>query len=366
MSKKKVFIVTPGGARAKGGMGRMVSYFTRRLASDDEIAFEIVDSYGPAVNTAGAKAVMPLYFAGAVARVLGGCLRAEIGLAHIHMAVYGSVLRKSAIIMVCRAFGVPVVLHIHGGELEKCCADLGPLGLGLLRRVLGTVNEVVVLGSYWQRLVAEVLGVPVSRTTILPNPVPRPAIEPTYRDGAACHILFLGTLSDKKGVPELLSALASPIMSGRHWRLTMAGTGEIEPYANQAKRLGIDGRIDFAGWTSEERTQALLASADMLVLPSHVECLPMVVLEAMAYGLPVVTTPVGATAEVITDGETGFLVPVGDIEAVARAIARLIDEPLLRRRLGEAARVRFCRDFDLDVFDRRIRAIYRKYLPVGG
>jgi glycosyltransferase involved in cell wall biosynthesis len=93
--------------------------------------------------------------------------------------------------------------------------------------------------------------------------------------------------------------------------------------------------------------------------------LPMAVIEAMAYGLAIVVTPVGAVQEAITDGESGLLIPVGDSGALARAIRRLIDDPSLRRRLGAQARARFCQSFDLDIFERRIRQIYRNHMIAG-
>jgi glycosyltransferase involved in cell wall biosynthesis len=365
MPGRRIFIFSPGGTSAKGGMGRMVQILARRLADDRDIAYDVVDTYGPRVNQPGAKWTMPAYFAAALLRLLGACLRSEIGLAHVHMAAFGSVYRKCVILLVCRAFGVPAIVHIHGGDLDRFCAK-GGIGLRLLRTAFRHASRVVVLGAYWRRLAETALGIDPAKISILPNAIPAPP-EPGPRDAAPdCEIVFLGYVTPEKGVDDLLRALASEAMAGRRWRLTAAGTGALDTYRRLAAELGIAERIAFVGWVDEEKVKALLAHADLLVLPSHFECLPMAIIEAMAHGLPVIATPVGAIPDAVLDGETGILVPVGSPPALGRAIAHLVDAPSERQRLGRNGRRHFERNFDLERFHARMRAIYLHHLTRAG
>jgi glycosyltransferase involved in cell wall biosynthesis len=124
----------------------------------------------------------------------------------------------------------------------------------------------------------------------------------------------------------------------------------------EAERLGVRERVLFTGHRDDAR--ALLAEADVVALPSWTEGLPLAVLEAMTQARPVVATLVGGTAEVVVDGETGLLVPPRDPEALAQAIERLLADPTLRRRLGEAGRRRVEERFSLDAMTRRVLAIY--------
>jgi glycosyltransferase involved in cell wall biosynthesis len=365
MVAKRVYIVAPGGALARGGMGRMVAHLTRRLSADRALAVATIDTYGRRVNEAKAQYLMPFHFLAAVCHLLTACVTGRIALAHIQMAAYGSVYRKSVMMLICRLFRVPVILHIHGGDLDRFCAGLDERRLRALRWIIGGVSEVIVLGEYWRRFVVAALGAPRERVTIVHNAVPRPALARDKGGGAVCELLFLGMVWKEKGIDELLAALALPVMAGAAWHLTIAGIGDIAHYRERAQQLGIADRVAFVGWTDERATQRLLERAEVLVLPSHFECFPMAVIEAMAYGLAIVVTPVGSVQEAITDGETGLLVPIGNSEALARAIRRLIDDPVLRRRLGAHARARFCQSFDLDIFERRIRQIYRKHMLAG-
>ena len=116
----------------------------------------------------------------------------------------------------------------------------------------------------------------------------------------------------------------------------------------------------FTGWLDQAGCRQELVQAHVLVQPSMFEGLPMSVLEAMANGLTIVATPVGSVGDAIADEETGLLVPPGDRAALAEALARVIDDADLRRRLGQGARRRFEHQFDIAVYRERIIEIYRR------
>jgi glycosyltransferase involved in cell wall biosynthesis len=166
--------------------------------------------------------------------------------------------------------------------------------------------------------------------------------------------VFLGYLSARKGVPELLEALASPALATLPWRATLAGGGPVEEFRGRAAALGLAERVDFPGWIDQPAATALCAAADILVLPSHAEGLAMSVLEGLAHGLAVVTTPVGSHAEVIEHEASGLLVPPGDVAALAAALGRVVGDPRLRNRLRTGARQRFLDRFDVRSYSARL------------
>ena len=145
-------------------------------------------------------------------------------------------------------------------------------------------------------------------------------------------------------------------------RLVYAGKGSgVEETRRLADQLGLGGRVEFTGWLEAERARATLAAATIFVLPSFVEGMPMALLEAMALGLPVIATPVGGVPEIVTHQVDGLLVPPGDVDALAAAIARLMSEPALRERLGRAARETAAQRFSLDSAVERLLGIYRRF-----
>jgi len=170
--------------------------------------------------------------------------------------------------------------------------------------------------------------------------------------------VFLGYLSARKGVPELLEALASPGLAALPWRATLAGGGPVDEFRIRATDLGLADKVTLPGWIDQASAAALRASADILVLPSHAEGLAMSVLEGLADGLAVVATPVGAHSEVIEPERSGLLVPPGDIAALGAALTRLVGDPELRARLRAGARQRFLDRFDVRYYSRRLSRMH--------
>jgi len=351
-----IYIVSPGGTREKGGMGRIVDNFTTDLRLNcPELRFEVIDTYGPDHKFH----LMPVYFLLATARLFGRLVAGKVQLIHIHMAEYGSVLRKGILIGLASLFRVPVVLHLHGGRFPKHYQNAGPVMRWAIRRIMAMTSEVVVLGEYWRQWVLDSFGAS-RRVTVLHNAVPGQETLPPRDESGPVRLLFLGRLIPLKGIDVLLDALASEICRNKPWSLTIAGDGDLETYSAQVKALGLEDRVRFTGWLDQAACRRELAQAQVLVQPSLFEGLPMSVLEAMANGLAIVATPVGSVPDAIADDETGLLVPAGDRAAMAEALARVIDGPELRRRLGEGARARFERQFDIAVYRERIIEIYRR------
>jgi glycosyltransferase involved in cell wall biosynthesis len=277
------------------------------------------------------------------------------------MAANGSTLRKGLLVYLASSFGVPVLLHLHGGDVEIFYRALGPRPRRALVGMLARADGIVVLGSYWRHFIVEELRLDPGRVHVLPNGVPDPGRRASAEAPAACRILFLGDVCDNKGIPELLAALARPQLRPLAWQMLLAGKGDSARYQALAGSLGIGERVSFLGWVPGKAANELLASSDVLVLPSRFEGLPMVVLEAMAHGLSVIATPVGAVPDAITHEETGLLVAVGDSAELAEALRRVIADATLRRRLERAARERFLRSFQITAVTQQLEAIYAKY-----
>jgi glycosyltransferase involved in cell wall biosynthesis len=195
--------------------------------------------------------------------------------------------------------------------------------------------RVVVLGSYWRGVIAGLAPAAAGRIEIVPNGSAPPASLPV-RDGAATRILFLGRLEPLKGVPELIEALGS--LAGRPgWTAVLAGNGAVEETRAALAAHGLADRVTVPGWLDPAGTAAALANADLLVLPSRVENLPMAVIEGFAHAIPAVATSVGSVPDLVVPGKTGWLVPVGDAQALAAALGEAIADPAECRRRGVAA-----------------------------
>ena len=198
------------------------------------------------------------------------------------------------------------------------------------------------------------------RTVVIRNGV---ELDRPRRSAAAAvqpvTVLSVGRLRAPKDFTTLVRAVAA--CKPGAVRLLIVGDGPDRPQvAGEIARLGLDGTVELRA--ARDDVDALLAEADVVVLSSDSEGMPMSVLEAMAAGLPVIASAVGGVPEVVRDGETGALVPPRDPVALGRAITRLAEDPALRQRFGAAGRRRAEREFALAGFQRAHVELYRAAL----
>jgi glycosyltransferase involved in cell wall biosynthesis len=357
-SSPPVLIVTAGGLEHGGGIGRMIGYMVEGWAGAAGAPdWRVLDTRGARVD-----ARSPIRFLRALLTLLGAAPRRP--LLHIHIAGRGSTLRKLIVGAWARRLGLRVVLHLHDYDYRAFCDGLPRWAFARVRTLFRSADLVVVLGSADADLARAHLGVDPDRVAIMANAVCAPTPPVTHAAGPAVRILFLGRLSDRKGVPELIAALADPTLASLPWRATLAGDGEIERYRDQARDAGIADRIEFPGWLDRHRTSQLLRDSDILVLPSYQEGMAMSVLEGLAFGLCVVCTPVGALAEVIEDDVSGILVQAGDAGGLAAALALAIREPARRHRLAQAGEALFRQRFEARGYAERMLALYCKALAL--
>lgn len=321
---------------------------------EDAPRWRLVDGRG-----AGPLSLMPVHLVKASAQVAAGGALGRLDLLHLNVAGRGSTLRKLVLAETAARVGLPTIVHLHDYDYG---ADLARRPAWLRARIatmFGRARRVIALGRRDAELIERALGVARDRIIVLHNAVPDPG-PPAPRTGEPPMILFLGQLSDRKGVPELLRALATPALKARPWRLVAAGGGpEQARFSAEAAALGLAERVRFPGWLRQDATWALLREASIFALPSHAEGQAMALLEAMANGLAIVTTPVGAHLEAVSDGVSARIVPPGDVAALARTLATLLDDAALRQELGRAARQVFCERFSVDTYARRLTTIYR-------
>jgi glycosyltransferase involved in cell wall biosynthesis len=261
-----------------------------------------------------------------------------------------------------RAAGAKVIAHMHIENVFRSSAPARTAQVALDNGTARLCSWIVAVSDATRdALIAQ--GYPAARTVTVHNGIEaREAAEPATLVPApeGPVLLEIGRLCDVKGQRDLIAAL--PLLTRDDVTLLLAGEdlessgGYRSGLERQARELGVGGRVRFLG--RRDDVPALLAAADALVLPSSAEGLPLVVLEAMAGGVPVIATSVGGTPEAVLDGETGLLVPPRDVPALARAVDALLGDPERAGRLGEAGRLRVREKFDADTSARRILGLY--------
>ncbi|MFA6243776.1 MAG: glycosyltransferase family 4 protein [Candidatus Hydrogenedentales bacterium] len=187
----------------------------------------------------------------------------------------------------------------------------------------------------WDRLKIVHCGVDVRQYT------------PRTHEGTGKRLIFVGRLAAVKGVPVLLEAFAALAAKHPELTLTLAGDGPDRAWIEAfARERGIASRVTVTGYVSQERIRELLAQSDIFVMASFAEGVPVVLMEAMATGLPVVTTHIAGIPELVEDGVSGYLVPPGDCASLGARVESLLSDAALRTCFGSAGRAKVEAEFD--------------------
>jgi glycosyltransferase involved in cell wall biosynthesis len=280
---------------------------------------------------------------------------------HVNMAERLDFVRESIVLLACKLLGIPTVLHLHAAQLHHSYRRFPAPLQWIVRFIFSLPRCCVVLGKESASFVTRELQVPEGRVEIVINGVPAPTVQRrAAQAGDTPRVLFVGNLSERKGVSDLLQALARPEMANVPFELTLAGGGDIAAYRAQAERLRVGDKVQFHGWASQDQLARLLADADVLVLPSYDEGLPLAILEALANGVAVVCTPVGEIPHVLQHRHSACFVEPGDPASIARGLAQVLTDAELRTRLEQAGRAMYQAQFSLVRFAGSIARIHER------
>lgn len=309
------------------------------------------------------SAIYKLYmFARSIWLLVWRLLTKPTDLVHIHIADGGSILRKAIIVTIALAFQKPVLMHAHGAVFHLNYAKLPKSIQQILHAIFSRCRGWIALTSFWQDFYITSLGLNPDRVFILLNPTELPPKVPLRIGSTKIAIAFVGRICQRKGTFDLIRAFANlPEHLQNSVELAIAGNGEIEQARQLAESLNLTDRINFLGLIDAQQRDRLLEQTDIYILPTYNEGLPLALLEAMSWGLPVITTPVSGIPDVVNDHHNGLLVTPGDLHQLTEAMSLLIENEDLRICLGKSARATVSA-LDVSFFSKRLTEIYQLVL----
>jgi len=281
------------------------------------------------------------------------CALRKADIIHINMASRSSCIRKSLLALTCIFFGVPYIIHLHGGAFQKYYTEeIDPLIRNMILFVFKGAARIIALSKYWQSWLENELG--ITKVSTVFNGVASYDLDEVNRDCPT--VLFLGQLGVNKGTDVLISAIRQVINKIPSTILELGGDGDLSIYRKQAFDLP---NVRFLGWLDDIGKNAALSRATIYCLPSKNEGLPMSILEAMSAGLPVISTPVGGIPEVVDDQVTGILIPPDDVQALSDAIYYLLSNISVAKIMGSKGKSRQRKYFSSEYMGGTILNIYQ-------
>lgn len=295
-----------------------------------------------------------------LARLRATIARLNPAVVHIHTCSGFSFLRSAMDMLVAHWCQRPVILHIHGAAFDSFYERQPHWRRALIRACLSRADRVIALSEEWKRKLSDMA--PRARIVVIENAVASSDSISRARASGPCRFTLLARMDEWKGIDDLLDACALMAKKNHRFELVLAGpagtAGDAPTLEQKIAKRDLNGAVRYVGVVHGSQKTKLLSWADVYVQPSHHEGMPISLLEAMAGGLAIVATTVGAVPEVINHEEQGLLVPPHRADLLASAMGEMIVNVTRRDQMASAAR-QLARDrFSIDRLERDLIALY--------
>lgn len=295
-----------------------------------------------------------LYFIKGLFKYL--CLLPFCDIIHIHTSEPPSAIRKCIFMPFAKILKKKVIVHFHAFSPETTIN-------GKYRKIYQYLFEkadiVIVLSQIWKKYVNDVFNLG-DKIKVIYNPCTSEISNDTYNKKK--EILYAGTVNARKGYADMIKAFSKIASDFPDWKIVFAGNGEIDKGKLLAKQYKIESKVIFLGWISGSKRDQVFKEASIFCLPSYAEGFPMAVLDAWAYGLPVITTPVGGIPDIAMDGKNMLLFNPGDIDALAKNMKALITDTTLRNNIIKESINLANTSFNIDTINAQIGNLYKELL----
>ena len=277
-------------------------------------------------------------------------------LVHIHTSEPPSALRKCLFISFAKICRKKVIVHFHAFSPDT---TVNSKYRWIYHYLFNRADRVIVLSEMWKEYVNNALQLN-DKLQVIYNPCTTEILKEKHEKKNI--ILYAGTLNIRKGYADMIKAFALVAKTYPDWLIVFAGNGEIEQGRKLSEKLGINKQTEFLGWVNGYEKDKAFKEATIFCLPSYAEGFPMAVLDAWAYGLPVITTPVGGIPDIAKNGKNLLLFKPGDIKSLADQLEKLISNKLLREDIAKESKLLASTTFNLETINNEIAGLYEQLL----
>lgn len=282
----------------------------------------------------------------------------DIDIVHLHFSTGMSFYRKLILFKIAKFKKKRVVIHLHGSEFEAFFNLSGRLRQRLIKYFFDNSDGIITLSMYWKNMTSHIST--NKNIVILHNGADLTKYSNKLSNVGTVKIVFMGRLGIRKGVYDLLRAFELVMMKAPYAHLYLGGDGDIDKVKKIIAERPYKNNVHVLGWVSGNDKIDIFRSCDIYVLPSYNEGLPGSILEAMAVGVPIVTTMVGGIPEAVIDNRNGFLLKPGDIQSLADRLIQLCKDDRMRVQMGKESRAIMFEKFDIKQLVLQLCEFYQK------
>lgn len=313
-----ILTIGPDYRNHRGGIGAVLEVYNKCFEN-----FKFLASYK--VGSVLYKSIYFFYFL--FIFIIRLVLDGNIRIVHIHGASRGSFVRKFICFIIAKyIFRKKTIYHIHGAEYHLFYSHSNMIIKKSIRIFINNSDCIFCLSEVWKDFFA--LNFNPKKIEIVPNIIDYPSVNNQNKGFLVKNFLFLGQIGNGKGIFDLLEVfLRNKEKYNGIIKLVIGGNGETEKLKAIIKEKQIEEFVEFIGWVTNEKKINCLQTADVYILPSYNEGLPISILEAMSYGQAIIATNVGGIPEIVIPGRNGVLIEPGNLIEIEKAIDFFIDNP---------------------------------------
>ena len=313
---------------AKGGITSVVNgYRNSQLTEDYDVRF--IETYCDGSVIQKTSKALSAYL-----KFIYTALFWKPNLVHVHTSFGGSFYRKALIIEIASLSKIPVVNHVHGADFDEFYRKKSQKKKKTIEKIYNKCIRTIALSEEWKKNLAEIVPEQTIRVVENYGILQEDLIKDKLTKPNNKLILFLGFICERKGcfdIPAIVDQVCSKIPDAR---FILGGSGEIEKVKQKLSAKYKD-NVEFPGWIRDEQKRQYLREADIFLLPSYNEGMPMAILDAMGCGLPIVSTDVGGIPKIVRQGINGYLYKPGDSKSMACAIIEYLTDDEKRLKAGQ-------------------------------
>ena len=352
LTARKVCMVVPA-SNVMGGIASVVNGYRN---SDLEKEFQVtyVESYRNGGKVVKFMKAIKAYFLFLITLVFD-----RPDLVHIHSSFGPSFYRKMPFIYMSYWFKVPVINHIHGADFDSFYVNANEKKRELVRKVYGKCTKLIALSKEWKSRLSEIV-LPDTICVLENYGILRAEREHSFSN----RILFMSAIEERKGCFDIPLIFRKVLEQVPDCTLIMAGDGnpDVVKKVKESLKEYVERSVFFPGWVSGEEKERWFQESDLFLLPSYNEGMPMAVLDAMGYGLPVISTNVGGIPQLVFDGKNGFLCEPGDIANFADKIVYYLNNDEARKKAEIAGRQIIKEQYSLELHLNKLAKIYSEVI----
>lgn len=345
----------------RGGIAAVTEgYYNSKL--EDDYAITFIESYCNGSKIKKLNKFIKAYFC--FRKVLAG--KNKPALVHMHTSFGPSFYRSIPFVNLCCAYNIPIINHIHGAEFDSFYLAASDSKKRLVRKIYNKCTFLIVLSKEWKQNISMITD--ANKIEVIENysvPMPVNTIKPLFSERFnKKQVLFLGEIGQRKGgfdIPEVIANVCTSIPDAK---FVIAGDGNIDDISKIQSLIPSQfaANVSFPGWVRGTAKEKLLRESAVYFLPSYQEGMPMSVLDAMGYGLPIVSTNVGGIPKLVETNVNGKLCKPGDVSAMSLALIEILSNKNIQTSEGISSLNIIENKYSLNLHIKKLEQLYQQLL----